>query len=40
MNSRVNNTNGAGNKGKPKSEEHKRKIAEAIKRKYNSNVEK
>ena len=26
---------GAGNKGKPKSEEHKKKIAEAIKRKYN-----
>lgn len=25
---------GAGNKGKPKSEEHKRKIAEAIKRKH------
>ena len=28
---------GKANKGKPKSEEHKRKIAEAIKRKYNSN---
>lgn len=27
---------GRGNKGKPKSEEHKKKIAEAIKRKYNS----
>lgn len=27
---------GRGNKGKPKSEEHKRKIAEAIRRKYNS----
>lgn len=27
MNSRKGNTNGAGNKGKPKSEEHKRKIA-------------
>ena len=40
MNSRVSNTNGAGNKGKPKTEEHKRKIAEAIKRKYNSKVEK
>ena len=26
---------GAGNKGKPKSEEHKKKIAEAIRRKYN-----
>ena len=30
------NKNGAGNKGKPKTEEHKRKIAEAIKRKYNT----
>ena len=29
------NNNGAGNKGKPKSEEHKKKIAEAVKRKYN-----
>jgi hypothetical protein len=29
------NTNGSGNKGKPKSEEHKRKIAESIKAKYN-----
>lgn len=27
---------GRGNKGNPKSEEHKKKIAEAIKRKYNS----
>lgn len=27
---------GKGNKGKPKSEEHKRKIAEAIRRKHNS----
>jgi hypothetical protein len=27
MNSRVGNTNGSGNKGKPKSEEHKAKIA-------------
>ena len=27
MNSRKGNTNGSGNKGKPKSEEHKRKIA-------------
>lgn len=27
---------GKANKGKPKSEEHKKKIAEAIKRKYNS----
>jgi hypothetical protein len=35
MNSKVGNTNGSGNKGKPKSEEHKKKIAEAIKRKYN-----
>jgi hypothetical protein len=26
---------GLGNKGKPKSEEHKKKIAEAIRRKYN-----
>ena len=32
------NTNGAGNKGKQKSEEHKKKIAEAIKRKYNNNI--
>lgn len=30
MNSRVNNTGGAGNKGKPKSEEHKRNIARAL----------
>jgi len=35
MNSRVGNNNGSGNKGKPKSEEHKKNIAEAIKRKYN-----
>lgn len=37
MNSKVmsGNVNGAGNKGKPKSEEHKKKIAESIKRKYN-----
>ena len=28
---------GKANKGKPKSEEHKKKIAEAIKRKYNTN---
>jgi len=37
MNSRKasGNTNGAGNKGKPKSDEHKRKIAEAVKAKYN-----
>lgn len=34
-NSRSNN-NGAGNKGKPKSEEHKKKIAEAIKKKHSS----
>jgi hypothetical protein len=33
------NTNGSGNKGKQKSEEHKKKIAEAIRRKYNSNIE-
>jgi hypothetical protein len=33
------NKNGSGNKGKPKSPEHKKKIAEAIKRKYNSKVE-
>ena len=32
---RVGNTHGSGNKGKPKSEEHKKNIAEAIKRKYN-----
>lgn len=30
------NTYGSGNKGKPKSEEHKRKIAESIKARYNS----
>jgi hypothetical protein len=37
MNSRrmANNTNGSGNRGKTKSEEHKKKIAEAIKKKYN-----
>lgn len=28
---------GKANKGKPKSEEHKRKIAEALRRKYNTN---
>lgn len=33
MNSRVGNTYGSGNKGKPKSEEHKRKIAESLKKK-------
>jgi hypothetical protein len=33
-NSRFGNANGTGNKGKPKSEEHKKKIAEAIKLKY------
>jgi hypothetical protein len=33
MNSKVGNTNGSGNKGKPKSEEHKRKIAESLKKK-------
>lgn len=37
--SRKNNTYGSGNKGKPKSEEHKKKIAEAIKRKYNSKIQ-
>ena len=30
----VGNTNGSANKGKPKSEEHKKKIAESIKQKY------
>lgn len=34
MNSRVGNAYGAGNKGKVKSEEHKAKIAEAIKAKW------
>ena len=34
MNSKLGNTHGSGNRGKPKSEEHKRKIAEAIKRKH------
>ena len=39
MNSRGNKAaGGAGNKGKPKSEEHKKKIAEAIKRKYNKDI--
>ena len=39
MNSRGNKSaGGAGNKGKPKSEEHKKKIAEAIKRKYNKDI--
>lgn len=32
------NKNGRGNKGKPKSEEHKRKIAEAIKARYNETL--
>lgn len=32
------NKNGSGNKGKPKSPEHKKKIAEAIKRKYNKDM--
>ena len=38
MNSRkmTGNKNGSANKGKPKSEEHKKKIAEAIKAKYNT----
>ena len=35
MNSRPGNTYGSGNKGKPKTEEHKRKIAEAAKARYN-----
>lgn len=30
------NKNGSGNKGKPKSEEHKRKISEAIRKKHAS----
>lgn len=30
------NTNGSGNRGKKKSEEHKKKIAESVKRRYNS----
>ena len=38
MQSRVNNNNGSGNKGKPKSEEHKRNIAEAIRKKHNARV--
>ena len=33
MNKRIGNKNGSGNRGKPKSEEHKQKIAEAIRRK-------
>lgn len=37
MQVRVGNTNGTGNKGKPKSEEHKRKIAEARKLQTNNN---
>lgn len=37
MNVRVGNINGTGNKGKPKSEEHKRKIAEARKLQTNNN---
>ena len=36
MNSRKGNANGSGNKGKPKSEEQKRKISEAIKAKWDS----
>jgi len=35
MNSRNGNKNGEGNKGKTKSEEHKKKIAESVKRRYN-----
>ena len=38
MNSRVGNSGGSGNKGKPKSEEHKKKISDAIKKKYNASV--
>lgn len=34
MNSKVGNTHGSGNKGKPKSEEQKRKIAESVKAKH------
>ena len=34
--SHIGNKSGSGNKGKPKTEEHKRKIAESILRKYNS----
>ena len=36
MNSRKGNRNGEGNKGKTKSEEHKKKIAESVKRRYNT----
>jgi hypothetical protein len=36
MNSRKGNKNGTGNKGKPKSEDQKRKISEAIKAKWDS----
>lgn len=32
------NTNGSGNKNKPKSPEHRKKIADAIKNKYNSKI--
>ena len=38
MNSRVGNSGGSGNKGKRKSEEHKKKISDAIKKKYNASV--
>lgn len=39
MNSRGNKAaGGAANKGKPKSEEHKKKISDAIKRKYSSKL--
>jgi hypothetical protein len=34
LNIRQGNTNGSGNKGKPKSEEHSKKISEAIKAKW------
>ena len=36
MNSRKGNINGSGNKGKPKSEEHSKKISEAIKAKWDA----
>ena len=38
MQGKLNNINGSGNKGKPKSEEHKRNIAEAIRKKHNARV--
>ena len=36
MNSRVGNKHGLGNKGKPKSEEHKKKISNAIKARHSA----